>query len=66
MAVYIDYKIPTQYPGCHDLIEWHKAYYLLAVSVYSSATNDAAVEFYKEEVSFVPVALLIFSDVFVS
>jgi len=51
MAVYIDYKIPTRYPGCHDLIKWHKAYCLLAVSIHSSTTNDAAVEFYKEEVS---------------
>jgi len=51
MAVYFDYKIPTRYPGCHDLIEWHKAYCLLAVSIYNSATEDAAVEFYKDEVN---------------
>jgi len=56
MAVYFDYKIPTQYPGCHDLIEWHKTYCLLAVSVHSSTTNDAAVEFYKDEVTLYSIA----------
>ena len=53
MAVYFDYKIPTRYPGCHDLIEWHKAYSLLAVSFHCSTTTDASVEFYKDEVSLV-------------
>ena len=51
MTVYFDYKIPTRYPSQHELIEWHKTYSLLAVSVHGSATNDAAVEFYKDEVS---------------
>jgi len=51
MAVYFDYRVPTRYQGCHDLIEWHKMYCLLAVSIYRSATNYAAVEFYKDEVS---------------
>jgi len=57
MAVYFDYKIPTQYPGCHDLIEWHKAYCLLAVSIHCSTTSNASVEFYKDEVSVIFTAL---------
>jgi len=56
MAVYFDFKIPT-HPGCHDLIEWHKTYCLLAISIHCSTTSDASVEFYKDEVSIVFAAM---------
>ena len=66
MAVYFDYKLPTRYPGCHDLIQWHRTYCLLAVSIHSSSTNDAAVEFYKDEVSHIISCIKILSELFVA